>query len=70
MATDQKQTQTQPAETAAPKNRQVNATIPGALFDDLEGYAFGTRRKMSELMKDIVTEWAAQNADEIAKRKV
>lgn len=52
------------------KNRQVNATIPEDVWSDLEGYAFGTRRKLSGVIRDIVLDFYEQNKGEIDARKV
>lgn len=58
------------AKVTAAKKKQVNASIPLDVYDALEGYAFGTRRKVSELIRDIVLEYAKTNAAEIESRGV
>lgn len=51
-------------------NRQINATVTVDEFDKLEGYAFGTRRTVSALVKHIVKSWIEDNADEIKSKSV
>ena len=66
---DQTKTTATAAETKV-KNRQVNATIPEDVWSDLEGYAFGTRRKLSAVIRDIVMDFYDKNKAEIDSRKV
>ena len=67
---DQKTTTATADEAPARRNKQINATVPTEVFDDLEGYAFGTRRKVSELVRDVVLDWHKSNKAEIDAKKV
>lgn len=61
---------TETVETVKVKNRQVNATVPEDVWNDLEGYAFGTRRKLSAVIRDVVLQFHADNKAEIDAKKV
>lgn len=50
--------------------RQVNARIPEDVFLDLEGYAYGTRRKPSDVMREAVLSYYDANKAEILAKKV
>ena len=50
--------------------RQVNARIPEDVFLDLEGYAYGTRRKLGNVIQAAVSEYYDSNKAEILAKKV
>ena len=50
--------------------RQVNARIPEDVFLDLEGYAYGTRRKPSDVVRQAILDFYDSNKDEILAKKV
>lgn len=58
------------AETTATKKRQVSATIPADMHSDLEGYAYGTRRKLNAVVAEAVAEYYEKHKPEIDAKKV
>lgn len=57
-------------ENTKPDMRQVTTKVRADIADKLEGYAYGTRRRMSQIARDALEEYAENHAEEIKKRAV
>lgn len=54
----------------ADQKKQVSAQISLEDFDKLEGYAYGTRRKISEVLKEAVSEYLVNHKTDIENKSV
>lgn len=59
-------------ETDTPKKarRQVTTQVDADVYDQLEGYAFGTRRRLSQVVREAVNEYTENHQADIEKKAV